>query len=636
MPRSLHVRADRTLICAPARSRRHLRVEIVAPRRPRKAFLSLGLVLDRSGSMAGQKLELAREGVRRAIRSLEKEDCLSLLAYNERTQVLIRAGAATETARRVADKRLERLEAGGGTDLCAGFRQACEEVGRGMVDGQMGRCLLLSDGLTNSGTTDADTIVEHAVEARRRGITTSTLGVGGDFDEHLLRRMAEAGGGSFYFAERPEQLADFIAGETGEALKVVAREATLVVEVPAGAEVESLNPFPRRSEPGRTVFDLGSLVFDQVLSLLLAVQFPEGTEGESAVVRCRLADADGGLAGAAEQEFRYVGASENRAQPRDREVEREVAVGYAARARQRAAALGRAGAVDEAREVLRRTAARIRREAAGDPGLGELAAGLEHEAQHLQRMDGLDYKRVEYETFRGLLSRGADGMTIGTLSFTIDRTLQLMMRSERHGPPDAPFFVAAVTADARTTALVEAAGRTLGAADPLALAYAVADGGARVLDAGAGAVLTRDDELGLAYALSAAGDVVKIALVRGALGDGTSSHWHPSENVAIASLAGWEEDAAPAEAFVAYQMVLHGSRHGRPGWDPVAAMHEDRRGCWGDAGRTRDEIEQKLRAGALCDECRRLYENAGVNGDQLLRLVAAVRELAEGPVAVRS
>jgi Ca-activated chloride channel family protein len=636
MPRSLHVRADRGLICAPARSRRHLRVEIVAPRRPRKASLSLGLVLDRSGSMAGEKLELAREGVRRAIRSLEKEDYLSLLAYNERTQVLIRAGAATETARRVADKRLERLEAGGGTDLCRGFRQACEEVGRGMVDGQMGRCLLLSDGLANSGTTDRDTIVEHAVEARRRGITTSTLGVGGDFDEHLLRRMAEAGGGSFYFAERPEQLADFIAGETGEALKVVAREATLVVAVPAGAEVESLNPFPRRSEPGRTVFDLGSLVFDQVLSLLLAVQFPEGTVGDSAVVRCRLADVDGGLEGSAEQVFRYVGVPENRSQTRDREVEREVAAGYAARARQRAAALGRAGAVEEAREVLRRTAARIRRGATGDPGLIDVAAALEQEAKHLRQMDSLDYKRVEYETFRGLLSRGADGMTIGTLSFTIDRTLQLMMRSERHGSADAPFFVAAVTADARTTALVEAAGRALEAADPHALAYAVPDGGARVLDAGAGAVLTRDDELGLAYALSAAGDVVKIAFVRGALGDGTSSHWHPPEKVAIVSLAGWEEDAAPAEAFVAYQMVLHGTRHGRPAWDPVATMHEDHRGCWGDAGRTRDEIEEKLHAGALCGECRRLYEGAGVNVDQLLRLVAAVRELAEGPGAVRS
>jgi Ca-activated chloride channel family protein len=635
VPRSLHLRADRGLICAPGRSRRHLRVEIVAPRRPRKAPLSLGLVLDRSGSMAGEKLDLAREGVRRAIRSLDEDDRLSLLAYNERTEVLIRAGAATPAARRVAEKRLGRLEAGGGTDLCGGWLRGCEQVGLGMADGQMGRCLLLSDGLANFGITDPDTIVGHAAELRRRGVTTSTLGVGRDFDERLLRRMAEAGGGSFYFAEHPAQLSDFIAGETGEALKVVAREATLVVELPVGATVASLNPFPSRSEPGRTVFELGSLVSDQVLSLLLSVHFPEGTEGESAVVRCRLSDVDAGLEGSVEQEFRYVDVHANRSQPRDREVEREVAAAYAARTRQRAAALGREGAVEEAREVLRRTAARIRRDAGDDPGLVEVARALESEAARLRQMDSLDYKRVEYETFRGLLSRGADGMTIGTLSFTIDRTLQLMMRSKRHGSDDAPFFVAAVTSDADATGLVETAGRALGAADPLALAYTVADGGARVLDAGAGAVLTRDDELGLAYALSGAGDAVKIAFVRGALGDAAPSHWHPPEKVAIVSLAGWEEDAAPAEAFVAYQMVLQGSRHRRPGWDPITAMHEDRRGCWGDASRARAEVEAKLRAGALCDECRRLYESAGVDVDQLLRLVAAVRELAV-PVGVRS
>ena len=203
MPRSLHVRADRSLLLADVRSRRqrHLRVEVVAPRPARGAALSLGLVLDRSGSMAGAKLNLAREGAIRAIRSLGADDRLSVVAYNDEVHVLFGSAAAEEPAKRAAEQHLRQLWSGGNTDLCGGWLRGCEQVGLGLEDGRLGRCLLLTDGLANYGITDRPTIVGHAAELRRRGVTTSTLGVGRDFDEVLLREMAEAGGGNFYFAE---------------------------------------------------------------------------------------------------------------------------------------------------------------------------------------------------------------------------------------------------------------------------------------------------------------------------------------------------------------------------------------------------------------------------------------------------
>jgi Ca-activated chloride channel family protein len=637
MPRTIHIQPDRTLIRAAARSRRHIRVEIVAPRRLPQVPVSLGLVLDRSGSMAGAKLDLAREGAIRAVRALGPGDRLSVLAYSERVDVLIRSGAADEAAKRVAEDRLRRLEAGGNTDLCEGWLRGCEQVGLGLRTGGLGRCLLLTDGLANEGVTDPETIVRHAAELRVRGVTTSTLGVGRDFDEGLLRRMAEAGGGNFYFAEHAAQLSDFIAGESGEALKVVARDAALVVDLPAGTSVTSPNPFRMRSEQRRSVLELGNLVADQVLSLVLTVEFPEGREGERALVQCWLWDAAGVLEGSAEQEFTYASPVVYDAQPRDREVGREVASAYAAAARRRAGELGRQGAAKEGREVLQKMAAEIRRHAGHDPRLLALASGLEQEAAKLEKMDSLDYKRLEYSTFGALRSRGEDGMTIGTMSFTARILPQMMLQAERHGAAQAPFHVVAVTADKEGTRLAEVAGEALTAADPQAFAYTIVDGGARVLDAGPGVALSRDDELGLAYGLAAMGDAVKIAIVSGALADGASSHWYSAEKVAIASLEGWDGGAgAPAEAFVAYEMVLHGSRHGRPGWDPVAAMHEDRRGCWGDACDTRAEIESKLEAGQLCPECRREYERAGVNVKQLLRLLDAVHDLAQRPAGVRS
>jgi len=635
MPKNLHVQADRSLIRSTARSRRYLRVEIVAPRHPSRVPVNLGLVLDRSGSMSGEKLDLAREGAIRAIQSLRAEDRLSVIVYDEHVNVLIRSGAADDATKRVAEQRVRRIDPGGNTDLCGGWLRGCEQVGLGLEARRLGRCLLLTDGLANQGITDHPTIVRHASELRKRGVTTSTLGVGRDFDETLLRQMAEAGGGNFYFAERAEQLSDFIAGETGEALKVVAREAALVVDLPAGASLASPNQFPMRAEHSRAVFGLGSLVADQVLSLVLCVAFPPGKEGTRALVQCWLWDAGGALqASVAQESFSYASDEANDSQPSDPELDREVASAYAAQARQRAAELGREGAAEEGRAVLRGAAARIREYAGNDPELLALASALEQEATRLDHMNNLDYKRLAYSTFGSLRSRGEDGMTIGTAGFLADRTLAVMMRAESHGTTRAPFFVAAVTADKEGTRLVETAGRALAATDPCAFAFAVVDGAARVLDAGPGVLLSPDDELGLVYALASLGDSVKTAFVRGALDGGSSSHWYPAEKVAVVSLNGWDTAASvPAEAFVAYEMVLEASRHGRPNWDPIAAMHGDIRGCWGDLCRSRAQIEAKLVICELCPDCRRQYEAAGVHVEQLERLVAAVRALAQRPAS---
>jgi Ca-activated chloride channel family protein len=630
MAKSLHVQPDRTVLRAGGRTRRHLRVDVVAPRRPPRIPVNLALVLDRSGSMAGDKLELAREGAIRAVRSLRDGDRLSVLSYNESASVLIRSIVVDGTARRVAEDRLRRIEAAGNTDLCGGWLRGCEQVGMGLDPSRLGRCLLLTDGLANVGTTDPTVIVRHATELRRRGVTTSTLGVGRDFDEGLLRQMAEAGGGNFYFAEHPVQLSDYIAGETGEALKVVARDATLVVDLPEGVTLTSPNPFRVRNEPRRSVLELGDLVADQVLSLILTIEFPEGKAEDTALVQCWLWDPAAVLEGSVGRLFTYARSKTYESAPRDSEVNREAAIAYAAAARRRAAELGRRGAVAEGRDVLKKMAAHISRQAGGDAELLALASALEQEAAKLQQMDSLEYKRLEFSTFGALRSRGEDGMTIGTMSFTTARTLQLMTRAERRGHPQAPFYVVVVTSDTDASRLVAEVGRTLAAADPQAFAFTIVDGGARVLDVGPGAAFSRDDEFALAYAVTSAGEAPKIALVRGALADGASTRWFGDEGVTVVSLARLDTAAASwVQAFVAYQLVVQASRHRRPHWDPSSAVHPDRRGCWGDSAPDQAENESHLDTADLCAECRGIYERAGVDVEQLQRLLGVVRELAQ-------
>jgi Ca-activated chloride channel family protein len=627
MARNLHVRADRSLVRASGGSRRHLCVDVVAPRRHERRPVSLGLVLDQSGSMAGPKMQLAKEGAIRAIRSLHDEDRLSVVAYNEAAHLLIRTTPASPSAKRVGEQRLQQAHPGGNTDLCQGWLRGCEQVGLGLDEIRLGRCLLLTDGLANEGVTDHATLVRHAAELRQRGVTTSTLGVGRDFDEGLLRRMAEAGGGNFYFAQYATQLSDFIAGETGESLRVVARDAALVVDLPAGASLTSPNPFRIRTESGRSVVELGELVADQVLSLVFTIEFPPGPVGGTMPVQCWLWDAEGVLDGvAAEHAFTYESSNACDAEARDPEVEHQMAFTYAAAARQKAAELVRKGVLDEGREALRKMAQNFRR-ASRDPRVVEIAASLEREADSLGEMDSEESKRVEYSTFGTLHSRGADGMSLGTVAFTAGRTLGALLHAERYGHPRAPLHVIVVTADRVGTRLVEAAGRALAAAEPESFAYTIVDSATCVLDPGPGIAIADDDESALVYAVAASGDAPKLAIVHGTFEDAAVWHWHPTERVTVASLVGWDETpGGSAEALVAWQMVLQATR--RNGSGLLRPVHEERRGCWGDAVSTPADVQAMLRLGRFCPDCLGVYERSGVDTRQLVRLAATVRTLA--------
>ena len=273
---SLSVRTDRKLVRAGAPSTRYALVSFDAPEAPAKEGrrpVNVALVLDRSGSMGGEKIRLAREAVRQALRTLRATDRFSLVVYDDRVDVVVDSTPATAEAVRNALDRLERIDARGSTDLAGGWLKGCEQVAgvAGDPDAFINRCLLVTDGLANVGITDPGQLAHHAAELRARGIVTSTFGIGADFDENLLRAMADAGGGHFYFIERAVQIPDCLTGELGEALEVVARDALVRVEVPAGVAAEPLNALRHHRTPQGLDIALGDLVSTQNSTSSLAV-----------------------------------------------------------------------------------------------------------------------------------------------------------------------------------------------------------------------------------------------------------------------------------------------------------------------------------------------------------------------------
>lgn len=416
----LTARADRRLIRTHHRSQRFVLVEVTAPsatHRRERAAVNLAFVIDRSGSMSGAKLALAKQAVEAAIGRLDSRDRFSIVVYDDAIDTVVESTPASAEARRNAMDRLASIDARGSTDLAAGWLRGCEQVATHLSDAGIDRVLLLTDGLANVGITDPTELARHAGELRARGVSTTTFGVGNDFDEQLLQAMSEAGGGHFYYIADAAQIRDHIASEVGETLEVVARDTRLEVLAGEGIDVEVVSPHPLTGHGARHIVALGDLVSDQVLDVVLRLTFPYGQLGRDTGLIVRAVDGDGafeaGAAADARLTWTWADDAANDRQPRDADVDRAVARQFAARARQEAVVRNKAGDFGRAREVLDATAKRIRTYAGQDAELQAIAAELESGTQEFAApMDAARLKQVHFASANALHSRDALGRSM--------------------------------------------------------------------------------------------------------------------------------------------------------------------------------------------------------------------------------
>lgn len=410
----LTLSTDRTLVRAGSRSTRYVTARYTAPEAPRRATrrpLDVAIVIDRSGSMAGSKLKLARQAARRAVEMLGPDDYVALVAYDTQVDRMVPGARLDPGHRRALLDAIDRLRPGSSTNLSGGWLTGCEEVGRSARAEAVARVLLLSDGLANHGITDRDQLAHHAGELRIRGVVTSCIGIGHDFDERLMEGMARAGGGNFYYLENPEQIPDYLATELGDALEVVARGVTLDIETEVGMEVSSLDNRMTQREGRRTRILVGDLVDRQEVELVFKVTFPRREEGATVGLTARLVDTDRTLeAPGATVRWEYASHDANDRQPRHRPVDILVARRYASQARTAAAEYNREGNLVAAQRELAATAARIRQYAGQELELHRIADELEAEvSQHDERFSPHMLKTWRYVAYNAMEGKAMDG-----------------------------------------------------------------------------------------------------------------------------------------------------------------------------------------------------------------------------------
>jgi Ca-activated chloride channel family protein len=162
--------------------------------------LSLAVVVDVSGSMAGDKIAFVRDGLELLIDGMRDADELSIVTYSDTAQTLIDMTAVGDN--RVDLRRVVRgLTTGGSTNLHGGLLAGYEQVLQEYDSGRQNRVILLSDGMPTAGVTSTASILDASRGYNSDGVGLTTIGLGGDFNIDLMRGLAQQADGNFYFLE---------------------------------------------------------------------------------------------------------------------------------------------------------------------------------------------------------------------------------------------------------------------------------------------------------------------------------------------------------------------------------------------------------------------------------------------------
>jgi Ca-activated chloride channel homolog len=239
-----------------------------APRPPS----TLEVVLDRSGSMEGDRLEGAKTALQSLVDRLDPTDNFGLVAFDDQVELVVAVGPLAD--KNAVKGAIAAVDAGNMTDLSAGYLRGLQEARR--IAGPTGATvLLISDGHANAGVTDPERLGGVAAEARAHKVTTSTLGYGLGYDERILSALARGGAGNELFAEEPDTAIGLIAGEVEGLLAQTAQAASLRVRLsPHVRTVKVINELPVAAAADGIVAELGSFYADETRKLVLVFEVP--------------------------------------------------------------------------------------------------------------------------------------------------------------------------------------------------------------------------------------------------------------------------------------------------------------------------------------------------------------------------
>ena len=365
--------------------------------------LNFGFVLDHSGSMRGDKIDRLKEAVALALSKMAPDDRVSVTIFNDSAEVIAKSAPVSDQ-RGLVD-RIQRLRAGGGTQMARGMSHGLREVYREVKPDRANQLLLLTDGQTYG---DEDQCLRLAKEAGEHKIPIQALGLGSDWNENLLDEVGRRSGGDADLVESADEIAPLFSQTVERSQKAVVRNAQMVLRLVSGVvprQVWQVTPLIAnlgyRPISERDVqVDLGELDAEQGKSLLVELLLPPRNAG-----RYRIAQTEvtydvpmQGITGASVRSdvlITYT-ADALEAQRYDADIMNLVEKVTAFKLQTRALDEAKMGNIAGATQKLRAAATRLL-----EMGENDLAEAAQQEADNLEKsgqMSAGGTKKLHYQT----------------------------------------------------------------------------------------------------------------------------------------------------------------------------------------------------------------------------------------------
>lgn len=360
---------------------------------------NLCLVIDRSTSMNGARLDQAKAGVNAIIDGLRSQDTCSVIVFSDRAEAVVTAHKMTDEQRRLARSKVSTIRAGGGTEIMRGLMRGLFELNGQLNNKTISQLVLLTDGQTYGDEVECQLL---AALARADGITVHGLGIGDEWNDKFLDQLAAATGGAVDLALTPEQVAEFLRKRLNILSDLAAERVHLDIIPDAGVElVEAFRftpePSPLAIPPHELA--LGQLPRSERMSVLLKFRLYVEEEGRCPIARVAvIGDAAGPGARRARLtlELEAHGVAQNIAPEPPAPIVAALRRLTQIRLQERAFTELQAGDVDEATRAL--TVLGTRLLAAGQGDLAKMAIAEARRIEQSASMSEEGRKRIKYGT----------------------------------------------------------------------------------------------------------------------------------------------------------------------------------------------------------------------------------------------
>lgn len=251
-----------------------------------RAPVNLALVIDRSGSMKGNRLRNAIQGALAAVERLHDGDVVSVVTFDARTSVLVPPTTIDSSSRSRVRSDIQGITLGGDTCISCGIEDGLAQLERTV--GRVNRMIVLSDGDATAGIRDIPGFRSMAQRARDRGAAITTIGVDVDYNERIMTAIAADSNGRHYFVENESALERVFESEAESLTTTLASATEAEIELAPGVELVRVFDRTFRRVGNKVVVPLGSFTGGDVKTILVKVKVPSDQEGIQTVANVDL------------------------------------------------------------------------------------------------------------------------------------------------------------------------------------------------------------------------------------------------------------------------------------------------------------------------------------------------------------